>query len=74
MLEDIEEMTTEEKAELLDFVVGYNRGTLKIENVQSGSSRRFFRLFANQFDRDHDKWMSTKQKRQEAGKSAHESR
>ena len=68
MLEDIEEMTTEEKAELLDFVVGYNKGTLKIDDVKSGSSRRFFRLFANQFDRDHDKWMNTKQKRQEAGK------
>jgi hypothetical protein len=67
MLEDIKEMTTEEKAAFLDFVCGYNLGTMSIDDIEAGATKRYFRLFANQFDRDHQKWMATKEKRKIAG-------
>jgi len=68
MLEDIKEMTTEEKAGFLDFVVNYNLGLVNLDDVEAGATKRYYRLFANQFDRDHSKWMTTKEKRREAGK------
>jgi hypothetical protein len=68
MLEDIQEMTNEEKAAFLDFVVNYNLGKINLEDIPAGATKRYFRLFANQFDRDHQKWMNTKEKRKQAGK------
>ncbi|RLC66171.1 MAG: hypothetical protein DRH97_06910 [Chloroflexi bacterium] len=68
MLEDIKEMTTEEKAGFLDFVVNYNLGLVNLDDIEAGATKRYYRLFAKQFDRDHAKWMTTKEKRREAGK------
>ena len=68
MLEDIKEMTVEEKAGFLDFVVNYNLGTIDLDDISPGAAKRYFRLFANQFDRDHSKWMATKEKRKLAGR------
>jgi hypothetical protein len=68
MLEDVKEMTMTEKAEFLDFVINYNMGEFDIDQVSNGATKRFYRLFAKQFDRDHDKWLKTKEKRRAAGK------
>ena len=68
MLEDIKEMTTEEKAGFLDFVVNYNLGLVNLDDIEAGATKRFYRLFAKQFDRDHAKWLKTKEKRRLAGK------
>ena len=68
MLEDIDEMTDAEKAGFLDFAIKYNLGLINLEDIESSHDRRYYRLFANQFDRDHAKWMTTKDKRREAGK------
>jgi len=68
MLQDVEAMSNEEKAQFLDFIIAYNQGRTTIEDVPSGMFRNYLRLFANQFDRDHEKWVKTKQKRAEAGK------
>jgi hypothetical protein len=68
MLEDIDEMTDAEKASFLDFAIKYNLGLINLEDIESAHDRRYYRLFANQFDRDHAKWMTTKDKRREAGK------
>ena len=68
MLEDIDEMTDAEKAGFLDFAIKYNLGLINLEDIESAHDRRYYRLFANQFDRDHAKWMTTKDKRREAGK------
>ena len=68
MLEDIKEMTEIEKAGFLDFVVDYNLGLVNLDDVEAGATKRYYRLFAKQFDRDHAKWMVTKDKRREAGK------
>ena len=68
MLEDIKEMTETEKAHFLDFVVNYNLGLVNLDDIEAGATKRYYRLFAHQFDRDHDKWLKTKEKRREAGK------
>ena len=68
MLEDIADMNSEEKASFLDFVIGYNDGTITIDDVESASDRRFYRLFQKQFDRDTSKWLKTKASRSKAGK------
>ena len=68
MLEDIDEMTDAEKAGFLDFAIKYNLGLIKLEDIESAHDRRYYRLFANQFDRDHAKWVTTRDKRREAGK------
>lgn len=61
-------MTDAEKAGFLDFAIKYNLGLINLEDIESAHDRRYYRLFANQFDRDHAKWMTTKDKRREAGK------
>ena len=61
-------MTDAEKAGFLDFAIKYNLGLINLEDIESSHDRRYYRLFANQFDRDHAKWMTTKDKRREAGK------
>lgn len=68
MLEDLDDMTVVEKAALLDFVVGYNNGTVSINDIPNGAEKRYFRLFANQFDRDTEKWEITREARSAAGK------
>lgn len=74
MLEDIADMTDTEKASFLDFVIGYNDGSLTMEDVASAADRRFYRLFQKQFDRDNAKWLKTKAARAEAGKKSGEAR
>ena len=68
MLEDIDEMTESEKAGFLDFVVKYNLGLINLDDIEAGATKRYFRLFANQFDRDHAKWLKTRENRSLAGK------
>ena len=68
MLEDVHEMTVEEKADFLDFLVNYNLGTISLDDIPAGATKRYYRLFANQFDRDHHKWVESKEKRKEAGR------
>jgi len=68
MLQDVKEMSDEEKAKFLDFIIGYNEGKASIDDVEHGMFRSFLRLFANQFDRDTDKWKATQRRRAEAGR------
>ena len=68
MLEDIDEMTDAEKAGFLDFAIKYNLGLINLDDIESSHDRRYYRLFAKQFDRDHTKWMNTMDKRREAGR------
>jgi hypothetical protein len=68
MLQDVKAMSQEEKAQFLDFIIAYNQGETTIEDVPSGMFRNYLRLFANQFDRDHEKWSKTKIRRSEAGR------
>lgn len=68
MLQDIKAMSHEEKAQFLDFIIAYNLGETTIEDIPCGMFRNYLRLFANQFDRDHEKWIKTKHRRAEAGR------
>ena len=68
MLQDVKNMSDEEKARFLDFIIGYNEGNTSIDDIEAGMFRSFLRLFSNQFDRDTDKWKATQRRRAEAGR------
>jgi hypothetical protein len=68
MLQDVKHMGIEEKAQFLDFVINYNEGRASIDDLEPGMFKSFMRLFANQFDRDTEKWEKTRQRRSESGR------
>lgn len=68
MLQDVKHMSIEEKAQFLDFVINYNEGRASIDDLEPGMFKSFMRLFANQFDRDTEKWEKTCQRRSESGR------
>lgn len=68
MLQDVKDMSIEEKARFLDFVISYNEGEASIDDIEPGMFKSFLRLFANQFDRDTQKWEATRRRRAEAGR------
>ena len=68
MLQDVKHMGIEEKAQFLDFVINYNEGRPSIDDLEPGMFKSFMRLFANQFDRDTEKWEKTRQRRSESGR------
>ena len=68
MLQDVKHMSIEEKAQFLDFVINYNEGRASIDDLEPGMFKSFMRLFANQFDRDTEKWEKTRQRRSESGR------
>ena len=68
MLQDVKHMSIEEKAKFLDFVINYNEGRASIDDLEPGMFKSFMRLFANQFDRDTEKWEKTRQRRSESGR------
>ena len=64
--EQIDLLSVEEKAELLDAIFDYQNG-IEVGEL-SGITRMAFSFIKSQFDRDNEAWENTKQARSEAGK------
>jgi hypothetical protein len=64
----IELMDQPMKARFLDFIFKYNSGQISINEVEPITDRLIFMPFAQQFDRDNEKWAKTKERRSASGK------